>query len=338
MAEPQTRTFSGVERAAVIVLTLKEDVAAEVLKFFDADEVTQLSIAMVRLRSLSATSIEGVVDGFLGALEKQSFVTGGLEHAEKLLRKIFPEDQVAAILAEVSNVTGVDIWRKLANVDRGLLVGYLKGEHPQTAALILSQLVPELSARLLRSFDRSTASDVISRMLRLQPVQSEALGRVEEALRIEFLDATAKRRRQDRHAGMAEIFNNFDSRTEGELMGELMRASPDSAEKVQLLMFTFKDLLRMDPASIQTIIQQADRDVMSRALRTADEALKALFFANMSARAVKRMEDDWGGMAPQGRAETESAQSALLKTAKELIAKGEIRSGRERDDDDDIDM
>ena len=332
------RSYNGVERAAIILLSLNDDVAAEVLKVFDPEEVTQLSIAMVKLKALSLSSIDSVIDLFLESMKSQAFVTGGLEQAERLLLKVFSQDQVNSILAEVSNVTGDDIWRKLANVDRGLLVAYLKGEHPQTTALILSQLGPELGARLLRSFERSVASDVIDRMLRLQPVQSEGLNRVEEALRVEFLDANTKRRRQDRHSRMAEIFNNFDSRTEAELMEGLGRANPEAAEKVQHLMFTLKDLLRMDAASIQTIIQTADRDILSRALRMADEPIKLLFFANMSARAVKRLEDDWGGTPTPSRADTENSHVALLKSVKELLAKGEIRSGREREDDDDMDL
>lgn len=333
-----TRTYSGVERAAIILLSMNDDVAAEILKVLDPDEVTQLSIAMVKLKALSLSSIDAVIDFFLDSMKSQAVVTGGVEQAERLLLKVFSQDQVNSILAEVSNVTGDDIWRKLATVDLALLVAYLKGEHPQTTALILSRLGPELGARVLRSFDRSVAADVIDRMLRLQTVQSEGLNRVEEALRVEFLAANPKSRRQDRHARVADIFNNFDSRSEAELMDGLGRVNPEAAEKVQHLMFTLKDILGMDNASIQTIIQQTDRDIMSRALRMADEPIKLLFFANMSARAVKRLEDDWADTPTTSRSDTEAAQATLLTFVKDLLAKGEIRSGRERHDDDDLDL
>lgn len=336
MTEQEQPTLSGIERAAIVLLALGDEIGAEVLQHFDPDEVTRVSIAMVRLRALNTVTIAGIADEFLRAVPETSDM-GGMQQTEKLLRKALPADRVELVLSEINNASNSNIWRKLTNVDRGLLIAYLRGEHPQTVALILTQLGPELVARVLRSFDRIAARDVMDRMLRMQPVQSDTMMRVEEALRLEFLTTAGDRRRLDTHAGMAEVFNHLDSRTASDLMDELSRDNPESAEKVQRLMFTFEDVLKMDAASIQTLIQAADKDALSRLLRTAQESVKLVFFSNMSARSVSRMEDDWTAMGPPARSDTEAAQLALLKTAKGLIDRGEIRSGREREDDDEFD-
>jgi flagellar motor switch protein FliG len=334
MAEAELPLYSGVDKVAIILLALGDEAGAEILTFFDPEEITKVSTAMVRLGAVPGNAVTGVVESFFEKLSGYTLDMGGLEQTERLLRKALPEEMVKMIMQEVSNASGVDIWRKLATVDRDLLSAYLRVEHPQTAALVLSQLGPELAARLLKSFDRKLACEIINRMLKMGPVQTEALSRVEEVLRSDFLATTANRRRTDSHAVMAEIFNYFDGRTEGELMSALSQANKDSADKIQRLMFTFKDLAKMDAAAIQTIIQATDKEVLARALKNSHEGLKKLFLSNMSARSAKRLEDDWQAMPTVSRSDVEAAQSTILKTTKSLIDKGEIRGAHDKEEDD----
>ena len=326
--------YTGIDKVAIILLALGDEAAAEILTFFDPDEITKVSTAMVKLGAIPGTAVTSVVGSFFDALNSFSIEMGGMEQTERLLRKALPEDMVKMIMQEVSNASGVDIWRKLSSVDRDLLASYLRVEHPQTVALILSQVGAELAARILKAFDRKLACEIINRMLKMGPVQTEALNRVEEVLKVDFLASTGNRRRLDSHAGMAEIFNLFDSRTEAELMGSLDQINKDSAEKIRRLMFTFKDLAKMDAAAIQTIIQAADKDVLAKALRNSPESLKRLFLSNMSARSAKRMEDDWAVLTALSRSDIEAAQGTILKTTKSLIDRGEIRGARDRDDED----
>ena len=337
-AEIELPNCTGIEKAAIILLALGDEAGGEILGFLDPDEITRLSTAMVRLGAVSGSLVNSVVESFFQSLGEFSFDMGGVEQTERLLRRALPEDMVKIIMHEVSNASGVDIWRKLSNIDRGVLVSYLRGEHPQTIAVILSQLSAEVSSRILKSFERKLATDVISRMLRMQPVQTEALNRIEETLRVDFLATTANRRRQDSHAGMAEIFNHFDGRTETELLASLGQVNSDSADRIQNLMFTFKDLAKFDSAALQTIIHAVERDVLARGLKSAPDAMKKLFLGNMSTRSAKRLEDDWVGMAQLSRGEIETAQATMLRVTKGLIERGEIRSTREKEDEDEFEF
>ena len=326
--------LTGAQKAAILLSVLGEEQGAELLSQFDGAEIKNISSAMVSLNSLPGPVVTQVVEEFFNQVGISSYDIGGFDQTERLLRKALPEDVVKSIMQEVSSLSGVDIWRKLPTVDRGLLLAYLKGEHPQTIALILSQVGAEFASKILKKLDRRLATEIIGRMLRMQPVQTEALNRVEDVLRMDFLAATAKRRKTDMHAAMAEIFNNFDSRTEAELMGELTRVNETSAKKVQGLMFTFKDLVKLDAAAIQTVIQAVDKDALPRALKNADETIATLFLSNMSARTSKRVKDDMEALGTLSRSDVEAAQSTVLKTTKSLLDKGEIRLMNDKRDDE----
>lgn len=333
-AERGLFVLTGAQRAAILLSVMGEEVGAELLSQFDGNEIKNISSAMVTLSSLPGPKVAEVVEDFFDAVGISTYDVGGFEQTERLLRKALPEDVVKSIMQEVSSLSGVDIWRKLPTVDRGLLLSYLRGEHPQTVALILTQVGPDFASKVLKKFDRKLATEIIGRMLRMQPVQTDALNQVEDVLRMDFLAATAKRRKTDMHAAMAEIFNNFDGRTEAELMGELTRVNEVSAKKVQSLMFTFKDLIKLDAAAVQTLIQAVDKDVLPRALKSADETILNLFLGNMSARASKRVQDDMDALGNLSRSDLENAQGTILKITKGLMDKGEIRLGVEKRDDD----
>ncbi|HRC26503.1 MAG TPA: flagellar motor switch protein FliG, partial [Alphaproteobacteria bacterium] len=184
----------------------------------------------------------------------------------------------------------------------------------------LSALPPELLAVLPDGF----ALEVIHRMLRMEAVQKDVLEEVEKTLRAEFMSNLARTQRRDSHELMAEIFNNLDRTAEAKFMQELEKSSPDSATKIRSLMFTFEDLLKLDPASVQTLIRGVDKDKLTLALKGSTESLRDLFFSNMSERAAKIMKEDMAAMGPVRLREVEEAQQHIVSVAKDLEAKGEI--------------
>jgi flagellar motor switch protein FliG len=123
---------------------------------------------------------------------------------------------------------------------------------------------------------------------------------------------------------MAEIFNNFDRATETKFMGALEETNRDSAERIKALMFTFEDLIKLDPSSIQTLLRTVEKTKLGLALKGASEGLRDLFFSNMSERAGKIMREDMEQMGPVRLREVDEAQAEMVRTAKDLAAKGEI--------------
>jgi flagellar motor switch protein FliG len=325
-------SLNGVQKAAAIMLTLSEEDGGKVLEHLDDDEIRMLSAAMADMGSVSAAAMGSVVADFDQAVSLYSSVSGSLEKTEAILGKALPADQVKAIMDEIRQPSR-GVWKKLSSVDRGLLSAYLKGEHPQTVALILSQIESELSSRILGALPQPLAINVINRMLRLQPVQKEVLQQLEENLEADLLASFSIKKKMDTHAAMAEVFNSFDRTTETRLMDALEQVNATSSKRIRELMFTFEDLTKLDTAAIQTVIRAADKTMLAKALQGASELISNVFLSNMSSRAAKTLADDISSMQDLARNEIEAAQSELIRLAKGLIDRGEISKPRGKGDE-----
>ena len=172
------------------------------------------------------------------------------------------------------------------------------------------------------------------RMLRMEAVQKEILDKVESTLRTEFMNNLARTNRRDAHEMMAEIFNNFDRQTEARFLGSLEERNRDSAERIRALMFTFEDLGKLDPGSVQTLLRNFEKDKLGLALKGASDGLRDMFFSNMSERAGKILREDMEAMGPVRLSEVDEAQMAMVLIAKDLAAKGEIMIADASGDDE----
>jgi len=178
------------------------------------------------------------------------------------------------------------------------------------------------------------AMEVIMRLLRMETVQKEILDGVERTLRNEFMSNLARTQRQDAHEQMADIFNNLDRSTENRFMGALEERNRESAERIKALMFTFEDLSRLDPAGVQTLLRQVEKDQLTMALKGGSDEIKDLFFKNMSERAGKMMREDMDAMGPVRLKEVDEAQAGVVATAKALADAGEIVISTGGEDDE----
>jgi flagellar motor switch protein FliG len=168
----------------------------------------------------------------------------------------------------------------------------------------------------------------------MESVQKEVLEDIERTLRNEFMNNLARTSRRDPHESMAEIFNNLDRASETKFMTALEERNKDSAEKIKGLMFTFEDLGKLDGASIQAILRVADKGKLPTALKGASEAIKELFFTNMSERASKLLREDMAAMGPVRLRDVEEAQGHLVNMAKDLASKGEIVIAKGNEEDE----
>jgi flagellar motor switch protein FliG len=168
------------------------------------------------------------------------------------------------------------------------------------------------------------AMDVVQRMLALDPVQKEILEKIETTLRTEFMSTLSHTKRRDSHEQMAEIFNSFDRQTEARFITSLEESDREAAERIKALMFTFEDLARLESSAIQSLLQKMDKKELGLALKGANEQVKELFFANMSARAGKILKDDMEAMGPVRLKDVDDAQGRMVAIAKDLAARGEI--------------
>jgi flagellar motor switch protein FliG len=322
-AVEDVRKLTGPEKAAVILLSLGED-HTRLWQSLDEDEIKEISQAMASLGTVSSAVVEELMVEFVSGMSGSGAVMGSYEQTQRLLASFMPGDRVDALMEEIRGPAGRTMWDKLGNVNEAVLANYLKNEYPQTVAVVLSKIKPDHAARVLTSLPEDFALECVQRMLRMEPVQRDILDKIEQTLRTEFMSNLARTSKRDSHEMMADIFNSFDRQTEARFIGALEERNRESAERIRALMFVFEDLARLDPGGVQTLLRAVEKDSLALALKGASEALREMFFSNMSERASKIMREDMESMGPVRLKDVDQAQMAMVQVAKDLAAKGEI--------------
>ena len=328
------RALSGAERTAILMLSLGEDHSAKLWQMLDEDEIKEISQIMSNLGTVSSSLVEKLLVEFVSQMSGTGSLMGSYESTERMLTRIMPEDKVSQIMEEIRGPAGRTMWDKLANVNETVLANYLKNEYPQTVSVVLSKIKPEHAARVLGALPEEFALEVVQRMLRMESVQKDILDKVERTLRVEFMSNLARTAKRDAHEHMAEIFNNFDRQTESRFVTALEERSRDSAERIKALMFTFEDLGKLDPGSIQTLLRHIEKDKLALALKGATDSLRDVFFSNMSERAGKILREDMEAMGPVRLKDVDEAQMRMVNVAKDLANKGEIMIANKQGEDE----
>ena len=318
------RSLSGIEKAAMFMLSLSEEHAAQLFENMGDEEIRELSQGMANLGNVSSEIVERLYVDFAEQISSAGSIVGTPESTERLLSKVVGAERVTQIMEELRGPAGRTMWDKLANVNENVLANYLKNEYPQTVAVILTKIRSDHAARVLSAFPESFSMEVINRMLRMEAVQKEVVDDIERTLRSEFMSNLARTQRRDSHEMVAEIFNGLDRSTENQFMTMLEERNRDAAEKIRQLMFTFEDLANVDPAGIQAILRAVDNDKLATALKGASEVIAGMFFENMSQRAAKILKEDMGAMGPVRMRDVDEAQVEIVTIAKDLADKGEI--------------
>jgi flagellar motor switch protein FliG len=325
MAQNQTRDYlSGVEKASILMMSLDEEVASKLFSQMTEDEIRMISQTMSKLGKISKDNVDDLMKEFSDELSSGRSVIGDISSAKKILTKALGADKVESIMGDISGPMGKDTWDKLNNVAGELLASFLKNEHPQTSALILSKVKASKTAEVLSVLPQELSLNIIKRMIALEPVKREVISDIENILQNEFMTSLSSSQETDSFEMIAEIFNNFDRSTEGKFFELLDKNDPESSERIRELMFTFDDLFKIDNAGIQAIIRNADKEKLPIALKGANDEIKELFFKNMSERASKILKEDMESLGPVRISDVDEAQLALVQTAKQLADSGEI--------------
>jgi flagellar motor switch protein FliG len=303
---------------------LDDTQSAILFEKMDDEEIRELSQIMSSLGSVNSKVVERLFLDFADQLSSTGSLVGSYDSTERLLLNALPGDRVSQIMEELRGPAGRTMWDKLGNVNEAVLANYLKNEYPQTVAVVLSKIRPDHSAGVLALLPENFAMEVIIRMLSMEAVSKEILDHVEKTLRTEFMTNLARSARQDSHEMIAGIFNTLDRNTETRFMDALEERNRESAERIKALMFTFDDLERVDSSGIQVILRQVDKAQLAVALKGGSDAVKELFFSNMSERASKIMREDMDAMGAVRLKDVDEAQAAIVTVAKELADNNEI--------------
>ncbi|MDX9741495.1 MAG: flagellar motor switch protein FliG [Gammaproteobacteria bacterium] len=324
-----TTSVSSVERAAILLLSLGEQNAAEVLKLIGPKEVHRVSSAMAGLKQVSSEQADAVLNDFVDAVGKEtSYAVGSREYLRNVLVKALGEERAGSILERVLSVEDSAGLEQLKWMDSRAIVDVVKLEHPQIIAVVLSYLDCEQAAEVLAQLPDKLRADVLLRVAVLDRLQPSALQELNRVIEEQFLGSSAAK-----SSGLggvkvaADILNLVEPAVEGVIMDQVAEYNNELAARIQDLMFVFDDLSGIGDRDIQTLLREVSSDTLVLALKGADERVKEKMFRNMSKRAAEMLRDDLEAKGPVRLSEVESSQKEILAVARRLNESGDISLG-----------
>lgn len=317
------------DRAAILLMTLGETDAAEVLKHMGPKEVQRVGTAMSTLSEISQEQVEGVVQLFLEELGgKTSLGMGSDEYIRNMLTQALGADKASGLIDRIllgGNTTGLDTLKWM---ESRAVAEVIRHEHPQIQAIVIAYLEPDQAAEILANLSDKMRMDIIMRVSALDTIQPAALSELNAILEKQF-SATAGTQQQSLGGvkTAAEIMNFLESSIEAELMEGIREQDEVLADEIADLMFVFENLADLDDRSIQMMMREIPQDQLKIALRGADSDLIDKMLGNMSKRAAELLRDDMEAMGPVKLSEVESAQKEILAIARRLADEGKIVLG-----------
>jgi len=325
---------NGTERAAILLLTLGEQEAAQILKHMSAKEVQRVGLAMAKVKNVSRMDVEKVVSDFTTNVEAQTSVgVGSDEFLRKALVNALGEDKAAAIIDRISIGRSTKGLEALKWLDARAVCELVRLEHPQMIAIVLAYLEPDHAAEVLQLLPSGIRSDVVVRIASLDGVQPTALTELDDIIEKQFSgNSAAKTSVLGGPKAAANIMNALEPSHESAVMEQIKKSDEALGQLIEDLVFVFEDLGSIDDRSMQELLRQVPGDQLLLALKGADESLKDKIFKNMSQRAAEMLKDDLESKGPVRVADVEGAQKTILQTARKLAAAGTIALGGKGDE------
>ena len=317
---------SGTERAAILLLTLGEGEAAQVLKHMGAKEVQRIGAAMAKLANVSKEEVQGVISDFHTTVESQTSVGVG---ADEFLRKVLVDalgsDKAESIIDRINIGRSTKGLEALKWMDPRAVAELIRLEHPQIIAIVLAYLDGDQAAEVLLLLPLPVRSDVIARIALLDGVQPSALTELDDIMEKQFAGkSTGKTSVLGGAKAAANIINFLDPSQESTLMEQVAKSDQALAARIEELVFVFDNLLEVDDRGMQELLRNVASDQLLLALKGTDEQLKEKIFKNMSQRAGEMLKDDLEAKGPVRVSEVEGAQKEILKLARKLAEEGTI--------------
>ncbi|MBK6631495.1 MAG: flagellar motor switch protein FliG [Betaproteobacteria bacterium] len=324
----------GITKSAMLLLTLGEDEAAEVLKHLGPREVQKLGAAMATLKSVPRDLVEAVVNEFHEETQRGAPVTADEEYIRGMLTKALGDDRAANLISRIlqgGDTAGIE---SLKWMDAPTVAELIKNEHPQIIATILVHLEFDQSGDILKYFTERLRNDVLLRIATLDGVQPTALQELNEALtRILSGSSNVKKTAMGGVRTAAEILNFVGTAHETSIIDNVREYDPDLAQKIIDEMFVFENLIDIDDRGIQLLLREVQSESLILALKGANEAMREKIFKNMSQRAAEMLREDLESKGPVRLSEVEREQKEILKIARRLADEGQIQLGGKGDDE-----
>lgn len=322
-------SFSGPDKAAILLMSLGEQNAAEVLRLLGPKEVQSVGMAMASMEKVNKEEATSILSAFVEEVESQTNLgVGSEEYIKTVLLDALGAGKAEGVIDRIlmgHNSKGLEALKWM---DSKAVAEIIRLEHPQIIAIVLSYLDSDHAADVLSQLPVRTRPDVVMRIASLDGIQPSALLELDEIMEKQFASNTnVKSSSVGGTKVAADILNFLDTSTESEVMDSIKETDSDLGQTIEERMFVFENLSALDDRSVQSLLREVSSDSLLFALKGADESLKEQFFKNMSKRAAEMLRDDLEAKGPVRLSEVEAAQKEILVVARRLSDSGEISLG-----------
>jgi len=321
--------LTGTQRAAVLMLLLGEEQAANIIRFLSPKEVQGLGAAMVQVAELSQEAVNAVLDEFLAEIKRQTNLgLGTSDYVDKVFRRALGDDKAASVLGRINPGHGSKGLEILTWMDARSIADMIQAEHPQVVAIILSVLETGVAAEVLNFLPPDARAEIMQRVASLEQVQPSAMDELEAIMKKQFsTNSSSKSSSLGGVKAAANILNQTKTTLEAAVMSGLRDIDPDLMQQIQDNMFTFENLVSVDNKGIAKIMANVEPDLMMKALKGASEAVKEKFLGSMSERARGMFRDDMEALPPMRLSDVETAQKMVMRAARKLADAGDLVLG-----------
>ena len=328
MAEGSGNT-GGAERAAILLMSLGETEAAEVLKLMGPKEVQKIGSVMASLTNVSKNEVGDVMNDFLAEVDEQTALgIGNEDYVKNMLISALGEDKAEGMIDRVLMGRSSKGLEALKWMDPRAVAEIIRLEHPQIIAIVLAYLDPDQASEILSVMPERTQPDILMRIAQLDGIQPQALRELDEIMEKQFSgNSNLKSSSVGGIKSAANILNFMDSSVEASIMDSVRETDGELGDQIQDLMFVFDNLADVDNTGIQALLREVSSESLVLALKGADDSVKDKILGNMSKRAAEMLRDDLESRGPVKLSEVEGAQKEILAVARRLAESGDIVLG-----------
>ncbi|RJP19900.1 MAG: flagellar motor switch protein FliG [Candidatus Omnitrophota bacterium] len=322
--------LSGRKKAAILLLTLGPDVAADVYRNLSDYEIEQITLELANLGVVSQELSAQVIEEFYHtAMAKQYISHGGIATAREILERALGPSKALDIIERLQGILTGNPFDFLKHVDVGHLVHFVQHEHPQTIALILSHLEYDRAAEIMSALPPSIQHEVALRLATMDQISPEIIADVERVLEKKLTTVlTQEFTRSGGVDSLVELLNRVDQGTSRHILENLESENQELATEVKKHMFTFDDLIKLDDRAVQKILSEVDMKTLAAALKGAGDEVRSQIFSNMSSRAAATLQDDMSVMGPLRLKQVEESQQFIINVLRRMEENGEITISR----------
>lgn len=320
------RQLSGRQKAAIFLISLGPDKSAELMKYFNEDEIEQLTLEIANVRKIKPEENEFVIEEFTQIYMASQYISqGGIDYAKQVLEKALGSEKAINIISRLSSNLQIKPFDFVRKTDPGQVLNLIQGEHPQTIALILSYLEPQQSAAIISALPSERQADVARRISIMDRTSPEIIRDVESILERKISSlGTQDYTTAGGIKAIVNILNKVDRATEKTILETLEVQDPELSEEIKKLMFVFEDIIKMDDRSIQLVLREVDGKDLALALKGSSEEVNVKIKKNMSKRAGQMLEEDMTFLGPVRLRDVEEAQQRIVNIIRRLEDSGEI--------------